>query len=47
VTAARVVVRTLDESDVVFRVVAVAVGVLLVVVSVAPTTAGWRGALMT
>jgi hypothetical protein len=46
VTAVRVVARTVDESEVVFRVVAVAVGVLLVVVSVA-TTAGWRGALVT
>ena len=49
VTAVRVVVRTLDESDVVLRVVAVAVGVLVVPVVVsltAATTAGCSGALV-
>src|SRR3989449_11196401 len=49
VTAARVVVRTLDESDVVLCVVAVAVGVLVVPVVVsltAATTAGCSGALV-
>ena len=50
VTAVRVVVRTLDESEVVLCGAAVAVGVLVVVVvlvvSVAATTAGWSGALV-
>jgi len=45
VTAVRVVVRTLDESEVVLCVVAVAVAVL-VVVALAEPTAGCSGALV-
>ena len=48
-TAVRVVVRTLDESDVVLCVVAVAVGVVVVLVVVslaAATTAGCSGAFV-
>ena len=45
-TAVRVVVRTLDESDVVLCVADVAVGVVVVVVALAEPTAGWSGALV-
>jgi len=50
VTAVRVVVRTLDESEVVLSVVAVAVGMLVVLVVAsltAATTTGWSGAFVT
>ena len=47
VTAVRVVVRTLDESEVVLCGAAVAVGVLVVGVSVTATTAGSSGAFVT
>src|SRR2546428_9457255 len=46
VTAVRVVVRTLDQSDVVLCVADVAVGVVVVVVALAEPTAGWSGALL-
>jgi hypothetical protein len=43
----RVVVRTLDESEVAVCGAAVAVGVLVVVVSLTATTAGCSGAFVT